>query len=30
MDIIFIQGLKTQAIIGIFDWERENRQPLIF
>lgn len=30
MDIIFIQGLKTQAIIGIFEWERENRQPLIF
>ncbi len=30
MDIIFIQGLKTQAIIGIYDWERESRQPLIF
>ncbi|MCF6346649.1 MAG: dihydroneopterin aldolase [Thiomicrorhabdus sp.] len=30
MDIIFIQGLKTQAIIGIYDWERKNRQPLIF
>lgn len=30
MDTIFIQGLKTQAIIGIYDWERENRQPLIF
>jgi dihydroneopterin aldolase len=30
MDIIFIQGLKTQAIIGIYEWERENRQPLIF
>lgn len=30
MDIIFIQGLKTQAIIGIYDWEREQRQPLIF
>jgi len=30
MDIIFIQGLKTHAIIGIYDWERENRQPLIF
>lgn len=29
-DIIFIEGLKTQAIIGIYDWERENRQPLIF
>ena len=30
MDTIFIDGLKTQAIIGIYDWERENRQPLIF
>ncbi|VAW47458.1 Dihydroneopterin aldolase [hydrothermal vent metagenome] len=30
MDIIFIQGLKTHAIIGIYDWERETRQPLIF
>jgi len=30
VDIIFIQGLKTQAIIGIYDWERESRQPLIF
>jgi dihydroneopterin aldolase len=30
MDIIFIQGLKTQAIIGIYKWERENRQPLLF
>lgn len=30
MDTIFIQGLKTQAIIGIYDWEREQRQPLIF
>jgi dihydroneopterin aldolase len=29
-DIIFIEGLKTQAIIGIYDWEREARQPLIF
>lgn len=30
MDIIFIEGLKTEAIIGIYDWEREQRQPLIF
>jgi len=30
MDTIFIDGLQTQAIIGIYDWERENRQPLIF
>jgi len=30
VDIIFIQGLQAQAIIGIYDWERKNRQPLIF
>lgn len=30
MDKIFIEGLETQAIIGIYDWERENRQPLYF
>ena len=30
MDTIFIDGLKTEAIIGIYDWERENRQPLFF
>lgn len=29
-DIIFIRALKVNAIIGIFDWERENTQPLIF
>lgn len=30
MDTIFIQGLQTQAIIGIYDWERAQSQPLIF
>lgn len=30
MDTIYIQGLQTQAIIGIYDWEREQRQPLLF
>lgn len=30
MDTIYIQGLQTLAIIGIYDWEREQRQPLIF
>ncbi|HHS99754.1 MAG TPA: dihydroneopterin aldolase [Thiomicrospira sp.] len=30
MDTIYIEGLKTQAIIGIYEWERENKQPLIF
>jgi len=30
MDTVYIQGLKTEAIIGIYDWEREQKQPLIF
>lgn len=30
MQTIFIQGLQTQAIIGIYDWEREAPQPLVF
>lgn len=29
MDIIYITGLRAQAIIGIHDWEREMRQPLV-
>ena len=29
-DLIFISELKVDAIIGIYDWERENTQPLIF
>ncbi|HEY7773355.1 MAG TPA: dihydroneopterin aldolase [Marinagarivorans sp.] len=27
-DIVFIKGLKTEGVIGVFDWEREIRQPL--
>ncbi len=30
LDTVYIEGLKTQAIIGIYDWEREQRQPLLF
>lgn len=30
LDTIYIEALSTQAIIGIYDWERENRQPLFF
>lgn len=26
MDIVFIQGLKIDTIIGIYDWERKIRQ----
>jgi dihydroneopterin aldolase len=30
MDIIFIRGLRIDAIIGIYDWERAIRQTLSF
>ena len=29
MDKIFIHALKTEAIIGIFDWERQGKQTVI-
>jgi dihydroneopterin aldolase len=29
MDKIFIHALKTEAIIGIFDWERQVRQTVL-
>ena len=29
MDTIFLHALKTEAIIGIFDWERQVRQTVI-
>jgi dihydroneopterin aldolase len=29
MDKIFIHDLKTEAIIGIFDWERQVKQTVI-
>jgi 7,8-dihydroneopterin aldolase/epimerase/oxygenase len=29
MDKIFIHALKTEAIIGIFDWERQVKQTVI-
>jgi len=28
MDTIFLKGLTTETIIGIFDWEREIRQTI--
>lgn len=30
VDIVFIRGLRIDALIGIFDWERKIRQTLIF
>jgi 7,8-dihydroneopterin aldolase/epimerase/oxygenase len=29
MDKIFVHGLKTETIIGIFDWERQVKQTII-
>ena len=29
MNIVYIKGLRAQAIIGIHDWERENPQELL-
>ena len=29
MDIVFLTGLKTAPVIGIYDWEREIRQQVI-
>jgi dihydroneopterin aldolase len=30
MDHVFIEGLEIEALIGIYDWERRIRQPLLF
>lgn len=29
-DVVFIEGLQIDALIGIYDWERRVRQPLVF
>lgn len=29
MDLLFIRELKVETIIGVFDWEKRNRQTLI-
>lgn len=29
-DILFIHGLRVDTIIGIYDWEKQAEQPLIF
>jgi len=29
MDIVFIRGLRIDTVIGIYDWEREIRQPVV-
>jgi len=30
VDHVFIEGLEIEALIGIYDWERRIRQPLVF
>ncbi|KWS04997.1 Dihydroneopterin aldolase [Lysobacter capsici AZ78] len=30
LDHVFIEGLEIEAVIGIYDWERGIRQPLVF
>ena len=30
MDIIFISELAVETIIGIYEWEREIKQPVLF
>ena len=30
MDRVFIEGLQIETLIGIYDWERRIRQPLVF
>ena len=30
MDKVFIRGLKVDAVIGVYDWEKQVRQPLVF
>lgn len=29
MDIVFIRELRAEAVIGIYDWERTLRQPVL-
>ncbi|KGQ18326.1 Dihydroneopterin aldolase [Lysobacter dokdonensis DS-58] len=29
-DSVFIEGLQIDTLIGIYDWERRIRQPLVF
>ncbi|MEP4485972.1 MAG: dihydroneopterin aldolase [Halioglobus sp.] len=29
MDTVYIKGLKADAVIGVYDWERDIRQTLV-
>ena len=30
LDTVFIEGLETQAVIGVYDWEKKIQQTLFF
>jgi dihydroneopterin aldolase len=30
VNIVYIKGLRAQAIIGVYEWERHTRQTLVF
>ncbi len=27
-DVVFVKALKVEAVIGVYEWERANTQPL--
>ena len=29
MDTVYIKGLRAEAVIGVYDWERDIRQTLV-
>ncbi|ELA08360.1 dihydroneopterin aldolase [Moraxella macacae 0408225] len=29
-DVVFIKGLKVEAVIGVYEWEQKITQPLIY
>ena len=29
MDTLFLHGLKAETLIGVYDWERQQRQTLL-
>jgi len=29
VNIVYIRGLRAQAVIGVYEWERHIRQPLV-
>ena len=30
MDKIFLHGMRVSTLIGVYDWERQNKQELVF